>query len=100
MPDEDISKFETAEHDQHDDLKGLEGGGGSDAGEQAKGAFATTDAVTGATVTGPAGISVADGAIGSKASSADGPPETGDAGVPVHEPQPPHTGSGPFPDPP
>jgi hypothetical protein len=97
MPTEDIPKFETAEHDEHDDHTGLEGGGAeSDAAEQAKGALRSSDgkdATSGQSIAGTL-------AAGAGASSADGVTEDGGAGVPAHEPAPPHTGSGPFPDPP
>jgi hypothetical protein len=96
MPDDDIPKFETAEHDTHDDFRESTGASGdSDAAAQGKGSFATSDGQTG-----PGGTAVADAAQGAGASSADGTADTGDAGAPAHEPQPPHTGSGPFPDPP
>ncbi len=97
MPDEDQT-MNTAEHDQHDDFKEpkLDTSGGGGAAEQAKGALASSDGTTAA----PGTSFAAESAAGEKASSADGVTDTGDAGVPVHEPQPPHTGSGPFPDPP
>jgi hypothetical protein len=96
MPDDDIQEMKTAEPDQHDVFKESKApSGDSDAAEQAAGAFATSDGQTG-----PSGTSVAGAAQGAAASSADGTTDDGDHGKPATDPQPPHTGSGNFPDPP
>lgn len=97
MPGEEMEVMKTAEHDDHEDFKEAVGAtGDSDAAEQGAGAVAAGDGTTAST-----GVSIAGGlAAGAGASSADGITDDGDAGVPAHEPQPPHTGSGPFPDPP
>jgi hypothetical protein len=96
--------METFEHqDGHDIIeseKDKEGPAGSvfgsDAAEQGAGAVASSDGTTAST-----GVSIA-GSLETfpGASSADGVTDGGDAGAAAHEPQPPHTGSGPFPDPP
>jgi hypothetical protein len=91
MPGEEPEIMETYQHeDGHDTIGGSEGHSPeSAAGSAAKGAYATSGGET--------GYSAAAAAAGSAASSSDVPP-TDDSGG--HIPDPPHTGSGPWPDPP
>lgn len=97
MSSDEFEVMKTAEHDEHDDFREAVGAiGGSDAAEHAAGAIAVSDGTTASI-----GESIAGGlAAGALAPSADGITDDGDAGSPAHEPLPPHTGSGPFPDPP
>jgi hypothetical protein len=89
MPGEEPEIMETYQHEDGHDIGGSERRSPESAGSAAKGAYATTGGETGYSVAGAAG--------GSAASSSDGPP-TDDSGG--HIPDPPHTGSGPWPDPP
>lgn len=87
MPDEELPVMETYEHETSDHIRAAERTS-SDAAGRAKGAWASSDGTT--------GYSAAAAARDVGISSADEPePERLD-----HEPAPPHTGSGPWPDPP
>jgi|EndMetStandDraft_7_1072992.scaffolds.fasta_scaffold398325_1 hypothetical protein len=97
MPDDDDETMLTAEHVDHDDFHEgeLEKGGG--AADMAAGSIASSDGTFGGT-----GSVTSHEAVGVGAGSAESfTDQGGDAGGPAtHEPAPPHTGSGDFPDPP
>ena len=89
MPGEEPETMDTYEHEASEAIRD------SEAASSAEGAFATSDGHTG-----PSGPSAAELAERPGISSADPRTTDDDGGTRYHEPQPPHTGSGPWPDPP